>query len=311
MQFRLPLVMAIAMGVLFAAPAHADDAFGSTECSETTCHLWAGTDGKPIEDYRGNPKPPTAPQRGNSARMCRIPTATEEVLCVDPDLGWLSADGCYYRSATDFVATPALEAMEATPGVAGSWYERKCVGISGSGAVVWRPDAAMGAVVPPSPEVVAQRAVSQLVLPSPVVEVSPGLDVVQTVGVPVWLWISGGWGPVSATAAVPGVSVTATARPVSVLWDFGSGGQIRCAGPGRAFRPGVDDPAAGSECSIAFARGSAGQPGGRFSVTVTVTWQVGWAGAGQSGEAAGLTSQTAASVAVGESQGLVLPGAGR
>ncbi|TCJ36575.1 hypothetical protein E0504_22850 [Parafrankia sp. BMG5.11] len=177
--------------------------------------------------------------------------------------------------------------------------------------MVWRPDAAMGAVVPPSPEVVAQRAVSQLVLPSPVVEVSPGLDVVQTVGVPVWLWISGGWGPVSATAAVPGVSVTATARPVSVLWDFGSGGQIRCAGPGRAFRPGVDDPAAGSECSIAFARGSAGQPGGRFSVTVTVTWQVGWAGAGQSGEAAGLTSQTAASVAVGESQGLVLPGAGR
>ncbi|OHV23992.1 hypothetical protein BBK14_23720 [Parafrankia soli] len=177
--------------------------------------------------------------------------------------------------------------------------------------MVWRPDAVMGAVVPPSPEVMAQRAVSQLVLPAPILGVSPNVDVVQMVGVPVWLWISGGWGPVSATAAVPGVSVTATARPVSVLWDFGAGGQVRCAGPGRAFRPGVDDPAAGSECSIAFAHSSAGQPGGRFPVTVTVTWQVGWAGAGQTGEAAGLTSQTVASVAVGESQGLVLPGARR
>lgn len=241
--------------------------------------------------------------------MCRLPATTKEVLCVDPDLGWLSADGCYYRSATEFVATPALEAMEATPGVEGSWYERKCVGISSSWAVVWKPDAVMGAVVPPSPEVMAQRAVSRLVLPAPALGLSPDVDVLQTVGVPVWLWVeAASWGPVSATAAVPGVSVTATARPVSVLWDFGAGGQVRCAGPGRMFQVGVDDPAAGSECSIAFARSSADQPGGRFPVTVTVTWQVGWAGAGQTGQAAGLTSQTAASVAVGESQGLVLPG---
>ncbi|KPM50422.1 hypothetical protein ACG83_40245 [Frankia sp. R43] len=170
----------------------------------------------------------------------------------------------------------------------------------------------MAAVVPPSPEVMAQRAVSRLVLPALALGLSPGADVVQTVGVPVWLWVAtASWEPVSATASVPGVSVTATARPVSVAWDFGTGGQVRCAGPGRAFRPGVDDPAAGSECSITFARGSAGQPGGRFAMTVTVTWQVSWAGAGQTGDAAGLTSQTAASVAVGESQGLVLAGGGR
>ncbi|WP_235498513.1 MULTISPECIES: hypothetical protein [Frankiaceae] len=184
--------------------------------------------------------------------------------------------------------------------------------MSSSYGIVWRPDAQMGAVVPPSPEVMAQRAVNRLVLPAPAFGLSPDVETVQLVGVPVWLWVdAASWMSVSATASVPGVSVTATARPVSVVWDFGSGGQVRCAGPGRAFQAGVDDPAAMSECAIRFTRGSAGEPGGRFPLTVTVSWQVGWVGGGQTGEAAGLTSQTTASVAVGESQALVLSGSGR
>jgi hypothetical protein len=37
---------------------------------------------------------------------------------------------------------------------------------------------------------------------------------------PTWLWLAGGWAPTSATATVPGFSVTATATPTSVTWSM-------------------------------------------------------------------------------------------
>ncbi|WP_239336548.1 hypothetical protein [Frankia sp. CiP3] len=208
--------------------------------------------------------------------------------------------------------TPAVQATEATPGVAGSWYDQNCLGISGTGgAVVWRPDTGM-AVVPPSPQILAQRAVNRLRLPEPRIGVSPSADVVQTVGVPVWLWIDPAfWAPVTATAAVPAVAVTATALPESVMWDFGSAGRVVCQGPGTAFRAGVDDPVKpSSDCGITFTRSSAGEPDGRFRVMVTVSWSVAWAGAGQAGVFPGLTSELVTAMAVGEAQALVVPSVG-
>lgn len=162
-----------------------------------------------------------------------------------------------------------------------------------------------------SPAAVARLAIKKLVLPAPSLVTSPGLGVPQLVGVPVWLWLAGVWGPVSATAAVPGVAVTATARPQAVRWDFGDGGAVECAGPGTPFRAGVDDPAAASpDCGLVFSRSSAREVGGRFPVRVTVRWQVGWAGAGQQGVVAGLTSGSVSSVTVDESQALAVPVSG-
>ncbi|WP_241255807.1 hypothetical protein [Candidatus Protofrankia californiensis] len=229
---------------------------------------------------------------------------------MDPEYGWLGSDGCYYRPARDFTPTPVVQAAEATLGVAGSWYDQSCLGIGGTGGgVVWRPDADMAAVVPPSPPMLAQRAANRLRLPEPRIGVSPSADVVQTAGVPVWLWLEPAlWVPVTATAAVPAVAVTATARPESVAWDFGSGGRVVCQGPGTVFRAGLDDPAKpSSDCGITFTRSSAGEPDGRFRATVTVSWSVAWAGAGQAGVFPGLTSQLVTEIAVGEAQALVVP----
>jgi hypothetical protein len=235
------------------------------------------------------------------------------VPCADANYGWLGSDGCYYKQAEGFTPSNELEVAEITPGVTGTWYRRTCLGAAVPTHMVWLPDPAATTRAAPSPAVLAQQAVSQLRFPQPRIGASPSPDVAQLVGVPVWLWIpEDSWVPVSATAAVPGVAVTATARPVSVTWDFGPGGQVTCSGPGTPFRPGIDDPAKGSpDCGITFSRSSAGQVDGRFRVTVTVTWSVGWAGAGQTGVFDGLTSQLVTAMAVDESQALVVAPGGR
>ncbi|MCK9922185.1 hypothetical protein MXD61_09885 [Frankia sp. AgPm24] len=291
---------------VFAGGASADP-FGSTLCADTDrgCSVWAGTTGQAAV-------PHAAPLAGAAvssatAELPSCPSSGSNVLaCLATRQGWSGGDGCRYRAATDFEAAPDIAAEEVKPGVAGSWYWKSCQ----DGAtfdVVWLPDAEAA----PSPAAVAQLAVKKLVMPTPQLAMSPGLGVPQLVGVPVWLWLAGAWGPVSATAAVPGVSVTATARPQEVRWNFGDGGAVECAGPGTAFRPDVDDPATASpDCGWVFSRSSAREVDGRFPVRVTVRWQVGWAGAGQQGVVPDVTSQSVVSVAVDESQALVVPAPG-
>lgn len=161
------------------------------------------------------------------------------------------------------------------------------------------------AVVPPSPAEVAQVAVSRLRLPSPVVGTSPAGD--QVVRVPTWLWVDRSvWGPVSATASVPGVSVTATAVPVSATWSMGDGESVTCPGPGTAYGSGSDPASASPDCGYTYARSSAGVPGERFSVWVTVAWRVSWSGGGQSGTVEGLSTRAGADVRVREVQAVVV-----
>jgi hypothetical protein len=86
---------------------------------------------------------------------------------------------------------------------------------------------------------------------------------------------------------------------------------VVCPGPGTPFRPGVDNPASSSpDCGITFSEPSADQAGGEFPVTETVSWSVTWAGAGQAGTVAGLTSQLTAALTVREVQALVVAAGG-
>jgi hypothetical protein len=244
---------------------------------------------------------PLKPAGSGGQRTCTIPGVAGTVDCVDPEWGTLANDGCYYKPVgPDFTPPPAL-ASSVQPGVAGSWYEQQCLTISTGSGVVWEPDGAVAGLIPVDPAVIARRAAAELRPPAPAVGTSPALAAGTQVGLPVWLWISSaGWRPVSATAAVPGVSVTATATPVSVTWDFGAAGHVTCQGPGTPFRPGADDPAAASPtCGITMSRP------GRWPVTVTETWRVSWAGAGQGGALPNLTTGTAAALVVGETEALV------
>ena len=159
--------------------------------------------------------------------------------------------------------------------------------------------------LPVSPAVLAQTAVKHLALLSPLIEASPPVGVDQLVNVPTWLWLAGPWNPVQATATVPGVSVTATAVPQLVTWRMGDGSVVVCHGPGTPFGSG-DNPAAPSPtCGHTYRESSASAPGGVFTVTATITWNVTWAGGGGNGAFGGLTTTAAVQMPVAESQAIV------
>jgi hypothetical protein len=104
---------------------------------------------------------------------------------------------------------------------------------------------------------------------------------------------------------VPGESVTATATPVSVTWHPGDGTTVTCQGAGAPYTS-ADNPAAASpDCGHTYTSSSAGQPGGAFTATATITWDVTWQGAGGAGGAlAPLFTTAVAAFRVAESQAL-------
>lgn len=133
------------------------------------------------------------------------------------------------------------------------------------------------------PVLLAEQARERLPLQAPAVATSPDAGQEQLVGVSTWLWVAGGWAPQTAVASVPGVSVTVLAEPVRVSWVMGDGGTVVCDGPGRPFDRRLPEVAQSTDCSYAYARSSAGQPGERFTVTATVTWRVSWSATGVAG----------------------------
>ena len=159
---------------------------------------------------------------------------------------------------------------------------------------------------PPDPAVLAALARQTLGLPSPVIRSSPAQNALQLTNLPTWLWISPAeWAPRSKTATVPGESVTATATPVSVTWHPGDGSTVTCHGAGTPYTS-ADNPALASpDCGHTYTSSSAGQPGGAFQATATITWDITWQGAGGAGGALPpLFTTTTAAFRVAESQAL-------
>jgi hypothetical protein len=152
----------------------------------------------------------------------------------------------------------------------------------------------------------AEQAVSRLALPSLPVGISPTGG--QMVRVPTWLWIDPTqWTPRTATASVPGMTVTATATPSRVVWSMGDGASVTCAGPGTPWRPGDDSAASSPTCGHTYVTSSAAAPGGNYSLTATVTWVVTWTtSGGQGGTAVPLITVTASPVRVSEVSALVI-----
>lgn len=167
------------------------------------------------------------------------------------------------------------------------------------------PPAGAPPAPPPSPQEVAQVAVSQLRLPSPAIGTSPGGE--QIVNVPTWLWIDpASWAPVSATAAVPGVSVTATATPQRVTWTMGDGSTVECAGPGTPYSSRFAPDSASPDCGHTYKRSSASQPGAAFPLEARISWTVTWAGAGQTGVVPGMQTIGQITTRVAEIQAVVV-----
>jgi hypothetical protein len=196
-----------------------------------------------------------------------------------------------------------LPTTGATPdmlGRKGQWYFFTCTGSA---------DLLMGNLFAPAnqpavaPATLARTASRYLPLPPPEIHVNPPADHDQLVNLASWLWADPAtWGARSATASVPNESATVTAVPVSVTWTMGDGGRVVCRGPGVPYDVRRGPAGQHTGCSYTYRRSSAGQPGERYAVTATTTWQLTWTATGVTAASGTLppllrTSQTSLRVA--------------
>jgi hypothetical protein len=302
---RRSLILVLLAGLvgacLWSSPAVAGDPTGGVQCDKTNpqpgCDVNAGTGGQSGGTHNTN-----GGGKGGDGK-CRNPSGVE-IPC-ERDGAWAGADGCYYKPTEPSQST--VDALGGQPAGEGGWYLKTCYGADGAaetglGGPVWMPGA------PPvvSPAVLARQARSRLNLPEVMIRLNPPGE--QLVNLPLWLAMQpASWRPQSATASTGGVSVTATARPVAARWLMGDGGAVECAGPGTAWTVGTDPVRPSPDCGHTYRRSSAGAPGGAYAVTVTVAWEVTWAGAGQTGTVPGLTTTGAVQVRVQESQAVIRP----
>ncbi|HEY8546843.1 MAG TPA: hypothetical protein VIL36_17405 [Acidimicrobiales bacterium] len=166
---------------------------------------------------------------------------------------------------------------------------------------------------PVDPQMLAELAMDRLFVPPPAGDTTPSLEVGTQAQMPTYFWIDNwpGEGALpSASASAGGVTVTATATPVSHTWvidDSLRGSEtVSCDGPGVEFS-GVGDPPPGA-CAWTPTHSSAGQSTRHpttgepcFPAQVTVVWDVTWSG----GDLGQLESAAAACIVVHEIQAVV------
>ena len=193
-----------------------------------------------------------------------------------------------------------------------------------TGIAQWVPvgpgSPAAGVVVPPGVLVPPLRDQLVAVLPLPVVRVAPaddpsGLAIAQ---VPSFFWVDqtvGQWAPISKSAAVPLLSVTATATPVELRVDPGDGSDVvRCPGTPRAFPRGADglfsgaDPASFDGCRVVYHHSSTISSNGRdtWPARVSIEWHLTWvASNGETGDLGVVATSSLRELRVGEIEALI------
>jgi hypothetical protein len=294
MTRALALVVALACALAAAlltgwSTAVADDGWGRVDCIQhptvPECVVTVVTSDEP-----GTP--------GHTSTVVCRDFFGDPAPCYLTERGWNAADGCYYKPAPDGWADAF---GHPTPPAA--WYEGWCGSVANNVTALTRMRV-FGQ--PPRQALQVAEAVRRLQLPAPVIRLNPPPPAAQLVHVPTWLWLSTpAWSRRSATASVPGLSVTATATPVSVTWSTGDGSTVTCHGAGAPWSGG--DPMAQSpDCGHTYTRHSGA---GVFTVRATITWSVSWAGGGTSGTEPALTSTATADIRVAESPTVITGGA--
>lgn len=140
---------------------------------------------------------------------------------------------------------------------------------------------------------------------------------VGLVGMPVRMWVENPSpetiGPMQRVVTSGPVVVTLNATMLAVGWDMGDGGHQLCAGALAPYTPYTDvaGDSPSPTCGYRYSRSSLRQPGEKFEVTATSTWQVTWTAttpAGATGGVIPMARSSSTSIKVGENQVLVLPG---
>ena len=291
------VVLAAAFTGVLASPAAA-----AVICPPggTVCYIVVDDPGQPgIQPVSGG--------GGHTAPVCHELGSDVAVPCYDSSFGWWSnADGCYYAKLSP--PPPATDPVWGGHYPDGAIYESTCPGgVATGGGWSWRPTAPPGyGGGPGTAAQLAAEAIARLQLSGPDIGFAPDPSRVGLVGLPVWMWTRvtrATWGPATATASLPGLSVTATARAEKIVWSMGDGHEVTCLGPGTPYNE-SSGRTTSPTCGYAYPHSSAGEPGHAFTVTATTTWAITWQGSGGRGG----TTQTRTSsvqVRIGEMQVLV------
>jgi len=297
---RRPAIVALGLMLVVASTTSAS-AEEKVVCPPggTVCYV--------VVDTPGSPGTQPVTHNDGAAPVCRTPVTGTAVDCFDPVFGWWSnADGCYYERLDP--PPPATDPVWAGHYPDGAVYQSTCLEVIGSGGGWdWRPTSppgfGAGAGVLAR---LADEAIARLSLSGPDIGLAPDPSKTGLVGLPVWMWTRvapSTWGPLSATASLPGVSVTATARATRIVWDMGDGQRVTCEGPGTPYTRG-EGQTRSPTCGYVYSRSSAGEPDETYAVTATTTWDVQWNGSGGSGQVT-QTRTSSVRVRIGEMQVLV------
>ena len=175
----------------------------------------------------------------------------------------------------------------------------------------WVPPGPAGPAAPP-PQVLAQEALSSAQLPGPTVQTWPPSGSGET-NFETWVHLSSPWAPVSATATAGVVRVTVTATPTEMVVssvDSSDGGttyhriQVTCPGPGATYDPNRPYADQHTDCSISWSWPSANYGSGTYPLTISVVYQVAWAGPAGGGALPVLTRSSTYPYRVGEIEAL-------
>lgn len=279
-------------GMTAGAAIAAADGPPATDCANSWVCVTVGTPGSAGAGDDGG----SGGGGGGQSNAC---TYQGQIMpCTVDGVGVLDeGDGCYYELADPQPPAGDLVWQGHQPGD-GAIYIATCPLGPGS-RDLWR------AAAPPAPQqvdpaVVAQMAVSKLQLLPATLGTSPGGDQTALVGTPVWLWLvpddntyASEAKPLTVTASVPGMTVTAKVWSTGVQWNLGDGTSLTCDSPGTPYTVGLR--VSSSSCEHTYSQPSltanGGKaieqslvPGGAYALSALVTWTVGWTSStGQAG----------------------------
>jgi hypothetical protein len=290
----LALVAAL---VVFTVPSAAVAAPPIGECppGSDNCHIIdedEGTNGGGNNNGGSN----GGGNEGGGERKCT--RGNEPIPCYDPVFGWFNqSDECYYR-----LTEPQLP-PQSGGSADGAWYTPTC--LAGVQTPRWFDAPPAGTLPPPDPETLARRALAEITLRAPDLQIRPDPNGAGLVGLPVWLWVDKGpetWGPISNDAEERGLRVDITASVTNLTFDLGDGSPpVSCAGGGTPYPKGATGPS--PDCGHVFTKSSRQQPGQKFTITATSSWTVEWTSSGgDSGTIGPETRQATVAVRINELQ---------
>nr|WP_245675703.1 hypothetical protein [Micromonospora halophytica] len=262
------------VAVLAPLPAAAEGPGPECPPGQNDCTIWDDDPGTP-GDPGGGGNDGGSSGGGGTAPKCQW--NGKPLPCYNEFLGWFNnGDGCYYKLAEPQPAAPAGQ----------QWYVQTCNGGDlGTQTVVLRDGPPPGFGSPPDPEELARRALARISLLPPRIAMAPRRSTGPgLVGLPVWMWASGGrnyFGPtITAAEEDRGLRVELTARFDRIVWNMGNGVKVTCSDEGTAYdakgpRAGKTSPDCGYDSGYPKA--------GTYRVSATTYWTVTWRGGGESG----------------------------